>query len=37
MAALLIIVAMLVVGLLAVGYGADSRHWDMRERPRSDL
>jgi hypothetical protein len=37
MAALLIIVAMVVVGLLAVGYGVDSRGWDTREQPRKNL
>jgi hypothetical protein len=37
MAALLIIVAMVVVGVLAVAYGSDSRHWDTRERPRSNV
>jgi len=33
MAALFIIIALLVVGVLAVAYGPDSRHWDTRERP----
>ena len=37
MAALLIILAMVVVGAFAVGYGADSRHWDTRERPRPNV